>query len=331
MPAQQPITALAPQGSQNATELTLALKAAGDNLRLQVLSILVGNSFSVLELCQIFSAKQSGMSHHLKVLANAGLVSTRREGNTIFYRRCDDECSTALNQLRTAIYEAADSLTLEEKQQEHIEAVYLQRSEASRAFFADNANAFREQQDLIAEYEVYGREVAKLLDSATASANQKALEVGPGTGEFLPELSSRFENVLAIDTSKEMLQKSRDFCEGQKLTNIEFIHADTSHCHSIKDSLDCAVINMVLHHTPSPSQIFEDVATALKGGGILVICELAAHDQDWVRQACGDQWLGFEASDLSQWAIHNVLEKKLSRHIALRNGFQIQIHQFIKL
>ena len=52
-----------------------------------MLRALANDSFGVLELAQIFATGQSGMSHHLKVLAQAGLVATRREGNAIFYRR----------------------------------------------------------------------------------------------------------------------------------------------------------------------------------------------------------------------------------------------------
>ncbi len=62
-------------------------KAGGDPLRLNILRALANDSFGVLELAQIFAIGQSGMSHHLKVLAQAGLVATRREGNAIFYRR----------------------------------------------------------------------------------------------------------------------------------------------------------------------------------------------------------------------------------------------------
>ncbi len=67
--------------------LAALCKAAGDSLRLNVLRALANDSFGVLELAQIFAIGQSGMSHHLKVLAQAGLVATRREGNAIFYRR----------------------------------------------------------------------------------------------------------------------------------------------------------------------------------------------------------------------------------------------------
>ena len=62
-------------------------KAAGDPLRIQILKVLQQNAYGVLELCQVFDIRQSAMSHHLKILSNAGLVSSRREGTTIFYRR----------------------------------------------------------------------------------------------------------------------------------------------------------------------------------------------------------------------------------------------------
>ena len=68
-------------------ELAALCKAGGDPLRLNVLRALANDSFGVLELAQIFGIGQSGMSHHLKVLAQAELVATRREGNAIFYRR----------------------------------------------------------------------------------------------------------------------------------------------------------------------------------------------------------------------------------------------------
>src|SRR5574343_2114755 len=61
--------------------------AAGDRLRLGVLRILARDSFGVLELCQLFEIKQPSMSHHLKILAEAGLVTHRREGTNLYYRR----------------------------------------------------------------------------------------------------------------------------------------------------------------------------------------------------------------------------------------------------
>ncbi|MFT5794442.1 MAG: DNA-binding transcriptional ArsR family regulator, partial [Saprospiraceae bacterium] len=50
-------------------------KATADGLRLDILRALSAESFGVLELCRIFDTPQSGMSHHLKILATAGLVA----------------------------------------------------------------------------------------------------------------------------------------------------------------------------------------------------------------------------------------------------------------
>lgn len=81
------VAQLAPLPGAATDALAALCKATGDTLRLDILRVLRNDSFGVLELAQIFAMRQSGMSHHLKVLAKAGLVITRREGNSIFYRR----------------------------------------------------------------------------------------------------------------------------------------------------------------------------------------------------------------------------------------------------
>ena len=78
-----------PRDQQFTALLAALCKASSDPLRLQVLRVLREDSFGVGELCAIFGIRQPALSHHLKVLANAGLVATRREGNSIFYRRSE--------------------------------------------------------------------------------------------------------------------------------------------------------------------------------------------------------------------------------------------------
>src|SRR3546814_13076933 len=84
-----------PQIRFDASDSLAALcKAGGDALRLNVLRALASDSFGVLELAQIFAIGQSGMSHHLKVLTQAGLLATRRAGNAVRAdeRRVGKEC-----------------------------------------------------------------------------------------------------------------------------------------------------------------------------------------------------------------------------------------------
>lgn len=314
----------------DAQSLPNLLKAAGDGFRLEILRVLAQDSFGVLELCRIFEAKQSGMSHHLKVLTSAGLLSTRREGNSIFYRRAYLVPDSPLASLQQALFTSIDQLPITDAVQTQLRELEQERSLASQHFFSENAHKFREQQDLIASYPVYAEHVVQLLNNTPLRNWNLALEVGPGEGEFLPILAQKFSQVVALDSSAEMLSKSKNFSQTQNLRSMEFIHGDTHMLAQKKVLADCIVVNMVLHHTPSPADIFQDLSKALAPGGALLICDLCRHEQAWAREACGDLWQGFEPQDFSRWASAANLNEGQSVYFALRNGFQIQLRQFFK-
>lgn len=306
------------------------LKAAGDTFRLDILRVLAQDSFGVLELCRIFATKQSGMSHHLKVLTSAGLLTTRREGNSIFYRRAYFAPDHPLASLQQALFNSVDQLPITDDVQQHLRELEVERSAASQQFFAENAHKFRAQQDLIASYPVYAEQMTQLLLNTPLRDATLALEVGPGEGEFLAVLAQHFKQVIALDNASNMLEKARAFAKEKKLHNIEFIHGDTHSLVEHKVLVDCIVVNMVLHHTPSPADIFHDLSKALAPRGALLVCDLSRHEQTWARDACGDLWQGFEPQDFSRWAKAAGLEEGQSVYFALRNGFQIQLRQFLK-
>ncbi|MDO3388540.1 metalloregulator ArsR/SmtB family transcription factor [Gilvimarinus sp. SDUM040013] len=310
--------------------LACLLKAAGDPLRLQILAILAQNSFGVSELARIFDVRQSGMSHHLKLLTAAGLTSSRREGNSIYYRRAMVLPEQPYAALQLSLFQSVDQLSSDPAVAGQCRAIAEERAQASQQFFADNAHKFRAQQDLIASYSVYGEQVAQLLSNTPFRSRHLALEVGPGQGEFLPALAKRFAHVVALDSAEAMLEHSREAAAKAKLNNVEFIHGDTSCLPQHRVLADGIVMNMVLHHTPSPADIFKDLSQALTPGGALIVTELCRHEQDWARENCGDLWQGFEPADLTQWASDAGLEDGQSMYIALRNGFQVQLRQFIK-
>src|SRR5690554_893930 len=160
-------------------------KASGDPLRLEVLRVLRRDTFGVLELSQLFDMRQSGMSHHLKVMHKAGLVEPQREGNAIFYRRplhLDNEKPTDLT-IRQ-IFEAVDSAPLPAHLQDKIEAIRNQRADQSQAFFSRHSEQFREQQELIAAFDLYAAPVADMIRKRTRKTLwQTALEIGPGRSE----------------------------------------------------------------------------------------------------------------------------------------------------
>tara|TARA_B100000809_G_scaffold46546_1_gene40958 strand:- start:283 stop:1254 length:972 start_codon:yes stop_codon:yes gene_type:complete len=308
--------------------LAQQLKAAADPLRLDILRAMACGSFGVLELCRLFGIKQSGMSHHLKVLAAAGWISSRREGNSIFYRRAHLSTDNYQAPLQQQLFDTLDAQLLSDPVQDGIKVIQAERSAQSLRFFSDNADKFREQQDLIASYPVYADQVLELLTATLLPQRQSVLEVGPGVGEFLTPLAAQFEQVIALDNSSAMLERAQ--ATASKLANIEFIAGDTTTLSKRNITADCIVVNMVLHHTPNPRQVFSELSTALNCGGALLITDLCRHDQSWVRETCGDLWQGFEPSDFSSWASDAGLREGQAVYFALRNGFQIQLRQFFK-
>ncbi|MGC5699525.1 metalloregulator ArsR/SmtB family transcription factor [Pseudomonas sp. NFXW11] len=307
-------------------ELAALCKASGDPLRLNVLRVLSNDSFGVLELAQIFAIGQSGMSHHLKVLAQAGLVATRREGNAIFYRRALPHGERLGGKLHAALLDEVDQLQLPGEALARIGLVHRQRAAASQDFFARVAEKFRAQQDLIAGLPQYRDSVLALLDKLSFKPMATAIEVGPGDGGFLPDLAQRFTQVTALDNSPAMLELARQLCERETLANVSLQLADA--LNGVQLKADCVVLNMVLHHFAAPAEALKLMAQLLQPGGSLLVTDLCSHDQSWAKEACGDLWLGFEQDDLAHWATAAGLLPGESLYIGLRNGFQIQVRHF---
>lgn len=322
-------------GPMNAPEESLhtlaqLLKGTGDPLRLEVLRALKADSFGVLELCDIFAIKQPAMSHHLKVLANAGAVTTRREGNSIFYRRALADQGEPAGQLLAALFAVVDQVALQASTARNIAQIKDEREELAREFFDRHADAFREQQELIAPFDQYADGVTDLLLQTEPSRKQAVLEIGPGEGAYLPTLAGLFKTVTAIDISGEMLEKAETLIRQEKLKNVTLLKADTEDAVRQKIRVQRVVCNMVLHHVPSPADVFEDCAQLLEPGGALIVTDLCRHDQDWTKKMCGDLWQGFDPEELTSWAQDAGLESKESLYLGLRNGFQIQIRRFDK-
>ncbi|KNX76200.1 ArsR family transcriptional regulator [Pseudomonas sp. 250J] len=316
----------APITPQRSDELAALCKAGGDPLRLNVLRALANDSFGVLELAQIFDIGQSGMSHHLKVLAQAELVATRREGNAIFYRRALPDSQRLGGRLHSALLEEVDDLALPQAVLARIAQVQQRRAATSQDFFLRVEEKFRAQQDLIAGLPQYRESLLALLDKLSFEAGASALEVGPGDGGFLPDLARRFEQVTAMDNSPTMLELARQVCERNELSNVNLQLADALGATDVE--ADCVVLNMVLHHFSDPAQALRLLARRVKAGGSLLVTELCSHDQGWAREACGDLWLGFEQDDLARWANAAGLAPGDSLYVGLRNGFQIQVRHF---
>ncbi|WP_420809092.1 ArsR/SmtB family transcription factor [Amycolatopsis suaedae] len=71
-----------------AAELAVAFKALGDPVRLRLLSMIASQrdgEICVCELTPAFDLSQPTISHHLKLLRQAGLIDCERRGTWVYY------------------------------------------------------------------------------------------------------------------------------------------------------------------------------------------------------------------------------------------------------
>lgn len=78
----------------------LIARAMADPKRLCVLEQLAQGERSVSDLSHDVGCQVPNMSQHLSVLRAAGLVASRREGNTVFYRLADERVLDAYRALQ---------------------------------------------------------------------------------------------------------------------------------------------------------------------------------------------------------------------------------------
>ena len=86
---------------ENAKRASDFLKALAHESRLMILCILAEGEKSVSELEDLLSLRQPTVSQQLARLRADGLVSTRRDGKTIFYKLASEEARTVIG----AIYD----------------------------------------------------------------------------------------------------------------------------------------------------------------------------------------------------------------------------------
>lgn len=73
-------------------------KIFGDTTRIKIMYALYEDEMCVCAIADLLSMTQSAISHQLKALKAANLVSSRREGKTVYYRLADEHVKSIIAQ-----------------------------------------------------------------------------------------------------------------------------------------------------------------------------------------------------------------------------------------
>ncbi len=269
-------------------------KALADPCRLRLVAVLLRAELTVQELTQILGMGQSRISRHLKILAEAGVLSVKRQGTWSYYRAGEENAFFCA--IRPVFERELEQLP---ERRDDLAAVALAleaRRRRSLEFFDRHAGQWDElSRTLLPVPEYLERLLALVPPAATL------LEIGVGTGALLPELARRCGKVIGVDHSPAMLDEARRRMAEEGQDGAELRLGEMTHLPIADGGAGCVIANMVLHHAPDPQAVLLEIYRVLQPQGTLVLADLARHDREWAREQLADQWLGFEEEELRGW------------------------------
>lgn len=265
----------------------------GDDVRLRLIRLLALERLNVTELTGILGIAQSGVSRHLGLLRDGGLVDEAREGGFTYYRIAPDVRDGRngfgpLWSLLQGQFEAsgaagrADDARLEE--------VRRLRKENFDAHAGPDTN----ERQLVPgrSWAAWSRALGLLLPP------MRVADLGCGEGYLTVETSRWASRVIAVDRSAAVLARARALASRHKVSNVIWKRGEFENLPIRDGGVDVALLSQALHHAADPAKATAEATRILTPGGRLLILDLREHAEAWVRDRLGDQWQGFSEARL---------------------------------
>jgi len=262
------------------------LTALSDATRSRMLLILERHELTVSELCAVLQLPQSTVSRHLKTLADASWVTSRRDGTSRYYTLALDERDAHTRRLWSLLRDQIATTAGADQDARRLKGVLGRRQSKSEAFFASAAG----QWDRLRR-ELFGGASALHALPALIDPGWTVGDLGCGTGETSAAFAPFVARTIAVDRSGEMLQSARRRL--RDVPNVDVRRGELEALPIADGELDAAVMILVLHHVPDPAAVLREAARTLKPGGRFVLCDMLPHDREEYKQQMGHVWLGF--------------------------------------
>jgi ArsR family transcriptional regulator len=272
-------------------------KLLGDDARLRILRILSAERLNVSELTGILGIAQSGVSRHLGLLKDAGLIVEQREGGFTYF--------TPSPSLRAGENGAGPLAALL-----HTEFAEAARSDVGRADDARLAEIRRLRKENFDAHAGPDTNERQLVPGRSWAAWSRALghllpplrvaDIGCGEGYLTVEASRWAARVIAVDRSPLVLKRARALATRRRVRNVIWKRGELEKLPLRDASVDVALLSQALHHAPDPARALAEAARIVVPGGRVLVLDLRQHDEQWVKDRLGDRWLGFSDDGLAR-------------------------------
>jgi SAM-dependent methyltransferase len=294
------------QTAYAAAKAASLFRLLGDDARLRILRLLDSERLNVTELTSILGIAQSGVSRHLGLLKDAGLVEERRDAGFTYFRLAPGlqgghNGFGPIWPLLRAHFDTAAATAEGRADTARLEEVRRVRKEN---FDDHGADGERGQIVPGRSWAAWARALAHLLPPLVIA------DLGCGDGYLTVEASRFAKKVIAIDHSEAALTRARQMAQrlvrrspgegGRRVKNIEWKRGELEKLPLKDASVDVALLSQALHHAASPEKALAEAARIVKPGGRVLLLELRGHQEQWVRERLGDKWLGFDDVELKR-------------------------------
>ncbi|MDL2313445.1 metalloregulator ArsR/SmtB family transcription factor [Desulfovibrio sp. OttesenSCG-928-C14] len=272
-------------------------KSLSDETRLRLLYVLNRYELNVNELVRFLGMGQSRVSRHLKILSDAGLLESRRDGLWVFYSVPKEGRGRVFTDAVLPFLAEAESA---EGDMAMARGIIDERTRKTSQFFNSIAD----------DWDNMSREILGDLDfedkilERVPSPCRMAVDLGCGTGHMLERLLDRAEQVIGVDGSASMLELARRRLGASRPKDegrISLRIGDLAHLPLADGEVDFVCINLVLHHLSAPGEVLREVGRVLKPEGTLVLSDFNKHEDEKMRLEYGDRWLGFPLENLREF------------------------------
>jgi ArsR family transcriptional regulator len=271
-----------------------ALRALSDSTRLRIMAVLERDELSVNELQEITKMGQSRISTHLRLLQDAGLLQSRREGKRTFYKFNEHGDKSAREFISLAV-QGAKELPEQEHDEVNLRRILARRNQQEQVYFNQVAGRFDRSYGPGRSWQAFGHLLLRILPPLTVA------DLGSGEGLLSELLARRCKKVIAVDNSEKMVEFGARKAKKNGLKNLEFRLGELQNPPIEPDSVDLVILSQALHHAEKPDEAIRAASRMLVPGGQLLVLDLAKHKFEKAHELYGDRWLGFAESDLQRW------------------------------
>jgi SAM-dependent methyltransferase len=268
----------------------------GDEARLRLLRVLARERLNVTELTGVLGLAQSGVSRHLGLLKDAGLVSEERDGGFTYYRLApmlDGAGDNALATMLRAQFAASAGDASVRADDARLQEVLRLRKEN---FDTHSGPDTRDARQLVPgrSWAAWSRAIGLLLPRL------KVADLGCGEGYLTMEAARWASRVIAVDRSDAVLKRAQSLARRRRVSNVIWKRGELEKLPMQDRSVDVAMLSQALHHAHSPARAVAEAARVTVPGGRVLVLDLRTHQEEWVRAKLGDRRLGFDDDELKR-------------------------------